>query len=395
MLRSAFPVRPEQVKPERQDDSPSCPLGLVGIAFVVAVLGDACDRGGSENPPGVEDVPAARFAFEVRGAFQPPPGDGFWEPADIVVSEGRAVPGGRPGSEGRVWVVDRRANRIYHYDLHGKYIGRSSRGGGGPGELSGAMALGIVGDTLWVHNAGNRRIDYFDPAGHALATQPLPEGAGSILDMIAVGDDFVASAVFGPAPLVRFRRSPQARRIAPAAGFGLPLSAQEARMSGGAPGEAGARGPRDPIPSIYRLELVAGRIWAFHLYLPLIGIFEPGGNLVRIVTYPADPVAAGDERVQEVDGSTRRVRKAPPTPGGAIGILRGSSGQVYLLTHQASAGRQRLYVMSDRGDLVGRVESPLDGWMAFSAASGRQRFVIATLGVLEEPAVIRMAAGSD
>ncbi|HUP01681.1 MAG TPA: hypothetical protein VM737_09215 [Gemmatimonadota bacterium] len=331
-----------------------------------------------------ESLPEARLGFALAGHFAPPPGGGFWEPADIVVREGTGPSG--------VWIVDRKAGCVYRYDLAGNYRGRISRPGGGPGELKDPLALGIVGDTLWVFNAGNHRIEYLTVDGTPLGAQPLPEDAGAVLDLIDVGDDFVASTVFGPAPLVRFARG--SGRV-PAHGFGEALASFEqryrARKNGGPEGTAAA-GPAAAIPSLYRLAAVGEKIWVLHLYLPIIGIFESDGELTKIVTYPSDPVEVGGEKVQEIDGVRRRVREAPPEPGGAIGLLEGSRGDLLLLTHQAAGGHQRLYRLSAAGEVLARVASPLDGWMAVAAGRGSRRYVLAAWGALEEPAAIRLVA---
>lgn len=342
---------------------------LRSAMVTAAVVLAACGQGGDGAPPDLDDLPPAPFGLSLAAIFGPPPDGGFWEPAGVAVREQGPLTG--------VWVVDRKANHVHRYQLDGRYQGRIARPGGGPGELAGGLALGFAGDTLWVYSAGNRRIDFFGAAGQPLATQPLPDGVGSVIDMIAVGKDFVASTVFDSAPLVRFRRGPGGGVVA--APFGRALAEVEARLATGR------------VPSIYRVALVGGRIWALHLYLPLVGIFDPGGTLLRTVVYPSNPVAGGAERVGEIDGVRRRVQEAPAEPGGAIGVMEGSGGEVYLLTHQRSGDRQRLYVLSESGDLLGRAESPLDGWMAVSAGAGSAaRYVLATWGEAEEPTLLRL-----
>lgn len=365
----------------RQDDSPSCldDFHPVIVAFAAAaLLTGACHRGEAGAPRDPDEVPEARFGFELAGYLDPPGPEGFWEPADIEVDD----------AGGAIWIVDRKADCVYRYDLDGVYRGRVSRQGSGPGELSEALALGMVGDTLWVFNAGNRRIDYFGMGGETLATQPLPDGSGAVVDVIAVGGEFVASTVFGQTPLVRFPRAPGAATAGSARGFGQELASMEADLAGRA-----APKTRAAIPPVYRVVLVGGRIWALHLYLPLVGIFAADGRLIRLVTYPADPVEPGGESVQEIDGVRRRVQNAPLDPGGAIGLLEGTAGEIYLLTHQSDSGRQRLYALNRDGDLIGRVESPFAGWLAVSAGDGgNQRYVLAARGETEEPAVIRLRA---
>ena len=347
---------------------------------IVPVLAAALASCGSGEGAGAADpgsLPEARAGVVAAGVLEPPAGEGFWEPADIVVEEGAAMSG--------VWIVDRKAARVYRYDLTGRYRGALARQGSGPGELEGPLALGIVGDTLWVYNAGNRRIDYLAADGTSLGTLPLPETAGTVLDLIDVGANFVASTVFGPAPLLRFSRE---GAVAEAQPFGERLAEFESRYRA-ASGDRSAAGA-DAIPSLYRLAEIDGRVWALHLYLPILGIFEPGGELVRIVTYPSEPVEAGGEKVEEIDGVRRRLRAAPPSPGGAIGIMEDGRGDLLLLTHQADRGRQRFYRLNVAGDVLARIESPFDGWLAVGAWSGDRRYALAVVGELEEPAVVRL-----
>jgi hypothetical protein len=318
-----------------------------------------------------DDLPSRHFPFRMAATFEPPPGGGFWGPVDITTTGGK------------VWVLDHKANRIYTYDSLGGYLATLSQEGHGPGELFGAMAIGVARDTLWVFNTGNRRIDYWDGGGGFLGTQPLPDGAASAIDMIAVGDDFVAATAMGASPLVRFQRSLGA--VVPATSFGGELSVEEGELRARhAGGEAVA------IPSIYRLELVGDRIWAFHLYLPLVGIFTYDGRLVRLLSFPSDPIEAGGIRAREEGGQAQEIHSAPANPGGTLGVLRGAEGEVYLLTHQETAGRQRLYVVDAEGKLLGRTAAHIDGVLAFAAARDRDRYVAAIVGELEEPAILRL-----
>lgn len=343
------------------------------LPFLAALLLSACVAENDPAPSEPDHLPSRQFPFRTAGTFEAPPAEGFWGPIDMIIAADR------------VWILDHKANRVYQYDSRGRYLATLFQQGHGPGELSGAMAIGAIGDTLWVFNAGNRRIDYWDMSGNVVGTQPLPEGAGSAIDMIGVADGFVAATAMGTTPLVRFARS--MGDAVEAAPFGGELSALEADVRARLAGSKTAA-----VPSIYRLEYVAGRIWAYHLYLPLVGIFTESGRLVRLVTFPSDPIEAGDIEVHEEDGQTREIHAAPAKPGGTVGLLEGGNGEIYLLTHQERAGRQRLLVISPEGDLLGWTYAPEGQSLAFAAARGRDRYVAAVVGELEEPTIRRLTA---
>ena len=316
------------------------------------------------NPDAVSEVP---FRLAVVDRFRPPPEGGFAKPADLVAADGR------------VWIVDHGANRIFEYGREGAHRATFSREGEGPGELDGPLAVGALSDTLWVYNAGNRRIEFVGFGGAPLGTQPMPEGAGAVVDMLAVGGEFVAARAFGHPPLIRFRRAAGSGRSEIERAFGAELARREREIGAGA------------IPSVYRLARIGDRLWVMHLYLPLVGIYELDGTFVRTVTYPSPPVRTGGERRVEVEGRQVRLRDAPPDPAGAIGALPGPSGEVYLLTHQRKDGVQGIYVLSAEGELVGRAANPVDGVFAFAESDGDRRFVVGTRGPLEEPTVFILA----
>jgi hypothetical protein len=343
------------------------------LPLLAAFLLAACGVENDSASPEPDDLPSLPFPFRTAGTFETPPAEGFWGPIDMV------------SVADHVWILDHKADRVYRYDSRGRYLATLSRQGHGPGELSGAMAIGAVGDTLWVFNAGNRRIDYWDMSGNVVGTQPLPEGAEGAIDMISVGDGFVVATAMGTTPLVHFARSMGA--AVEATPFGRELSAQEADLRARLAGSE-----RAALPSIYRLEDVAGRIWAYHLYLPLVGIFTESGRLVRLVTFPSDPIEAGNVEVQDRDGRRREIHAAPANPGGTVGVLEGENKEIYLLTHQERAGRQRLLVVSPEGDLLGWTYPPEGQSLAFAAARGQDRYVAAAVGELEEPTIQRLIA---
>jgi hypothetical protein len=80
--------------------------------------------------------------------------------------------------DGRIFVFDQQAQQIKVFDQDGLFLNTIGRPGGGPGEIAagaGPVLLG-AGDTLFVPDAGNRRVDLFTADG---------EDAGSfVLDVL-------------------------------------------------------------------------------------------------------------------------------------------------------------------------------------------------------------------
>lgn len=348
-------------------------VGILAAWLLAGACADEPGAGGGDTG----ELSEVAFDLKVVHTFREPPGGGFWEPSGIAVAAGR------------VFVLDHKADRIFEHDLEGRHRRSFAREGSGPGELNGALAIGALPDTLWVLNAGNRRIDYFGLDGGSLGTRPLPDEAGAVVDMISLGEEFVATVLFGEAPLIRFPRAVGSGRSGSARAFGSELARREAGLRE-ALSMGDASSEVEAVPSVYRLARVDDRIWAMHLYLPLVGIFGPDGALVRTVTYPSEPVRPGRQELGEVDGRSVRVREAPPEPAGAIGLVSGATGRVYLLTHQEQDGAQRLYLLTSEGEVLSRAINPVEGVFAFSATVGDRRFVVGTEGPLEKPTVFAL-----
>jgi hypothetical protein len=300
--------------------------------WVFAALCMGC--AGGDN----DDLPHTSFVPEVVHTFRPPPG-GFVTPIDLAVS-GRGV-----------WTLELQDAKV-HVFPGGEYGASFARRGGGPGELAQPSALGIAGDTLWVLNGGNARIEFYSTDGGWLASQPLPREAGAVFHMVRAGGSFYATSLTGADLVVGLSGDPAAGAAVVTRRFGRELVAEAERI-------APATGPE-----VYRLAVVAERLWVLHTSLPLVGIYSLGGELQRIVRYPVH--AGSGERAKLPDGSP-----APPPPVGAVAAWHVRPGTVYLLTQQQSAdGLQRIVVASEQGELLGVTEAPRPLRFAFGAVDG-------------------------
>jgi len=81
-------------------------------------------------------------------------------------------------SEGRMFVLDAQAQHIRVFDSDGRYEQTLGGPGEGPGELSRAAGFCLIakGDTVWVPDLLNQRINRWAPDGTLLPSIPLPLG---------------------------------------------------------------------------------------------------------------------------------------------------------------------------------------------------------------------------
>lgn len=321
-----------------------------GIARLALFLLVACGREDAGEP--------ARFS--VVGELEAPPAGAFWAPIDIV------------SSDDGVWVLDAGAAEIYGYDREGGYVVTMGRKGSGPGELREPLALGITGDSLWVLNSGNRRIEYYSLSGVPLGSEPFSDSLPPPVDLARLAGHWFMSTPFHPGPLLRFGGTDGDYMA-----FGSEIESRARELSDG----------EGEIPDAYRMEIVDGRLWAFHLYLPIVGVYDSQGRLLQLLSYPAPDVEAEEPVEEEIaEGRIKRLVRAPRVPAGAFGLLD-VRGDRFLLTHQRSGDRQRIYriegfELADRATLT-----PSQTFFFASAVKDGGTYVIGTRGEDEEPAV--------
>jgi hypothetical protein len=310
----------------------------------VALLG-GCD-------PGDEVIlPPAAFIPEIVQTFSSPPG-GFVAPIDLAVSEHG------------VWALDLQQAVIHAFRSEGRYHESFARPGGGPGELAQPSALGIAGDTLWILNGGNTRIEYYTTDGRWIASQQLPTEAGAAFHMVRSGNSFYATSLAGPHLVLRLSANPaDSAIITERFGRELVEAAEQISTGGGA--------------GVYRLALVGENLWVLHTVLPLVGIYDLEGAFQRLLRYPTP---AGPNTI-EISPSG----KPAPAPRGSVAAWHVRPGTVYLLTQQESpAGMQRIVVASETGELLGITETPVPLRFAFGVVDGTMIHAFAINGDTHE-----------
>ena len=82
-----------------------------------------------------------------------------------------------------VYVLDRRANRVYVMDGDGARRSTWGREGEGPGEMQNPRGLAVLDDKLVVANGGTASLNFFTPAGELLDVQPLDGVAFGLLSV--------------------------------------------------------------------------------------------------------------------------------------------------------------------------------------------------------------------
>jgi hypothetical protein len=121
------------------------------------------------------------------------------------------------GPDGNLYVLEAMDVQIVVVDPTGQFVGRIGRRGAGPGEFRSPAGIGWIGDTLWVMDAGARRVTYFlgsevvrteaypavpmGPGENLAALYPLAKGEylGVLANTPSTGDP----AGMRPFPLLR------------------------------------------------------------------------------------------------------------------------------------------------------------------------------------------------
>lgn len=78
------------------------------------------------------------------------------------------------GSDGTLYVLDVQASEVRAFDAAGQYLRTVATRGQGPGEISGANGMQLVGDTmLWVQDHGKWMMLGLSTAGHEITRVPM------------------------------------------------------------------------------------------------------------------------------------------------------------------------------------------------------------------------------
>lgn len=86
----------------------------------------------------------------------------FWGPRDIAI-----------GADGRVYVTDTGNKRIQVFDRAGTFLAAIGGEGPAPGRLREPVGLTWAGDSLWVADAWNNRVQQLGPDGQPISALPV------------------------------------------------------------------------------------------------------------------------------------------------------------------------------------------------------------------------------
>jgi len=227
-------------------------------------------------------------------------------------------------SDGRIAVSDNGDHELRVYSSDGTFLTRFGREGEGPGEFQEILVLGTMGlDTLVVLDGSQRRVSLFDPGEGFLRQALLPEEAGVTLHSNGMFAD--GSIVFGGALTLA------AAREAPASGYqrltnpyySVTVDGEGITHFGEFPGTevywtVGVMNGRETRAAGFVLFGKSPRAWARGDRLALgtrdrfeVTLFEPSGDLVRIVRVYLPPVAVTSEHL---DGLLQERLAQLPSP---------------------------------------------------------------------------------
>jgi hypothetical protein len=205
-------------------------------------------------------------------------------------------------SRDRIFVIDAQARNIRVFSSDGTYERTIGQPGEGPGELgaqAGALFMG-PGDTLLVPDLANQRVNRYAPDGMSLGSFPLRIENGIPMSIVATRTGVVAALVRSfSLPDLPARDSLDV--IVTLATDGSVIDTLMRFPPGASIDLSSARGSR-------RTVFAAEPVWTLSDGLELffgitnqyrISVFDPEGNLRRIVTKPAEP-APVTERDKEM-----------------------------------------------------------------------------------------------
>lgn len=112
-----------------------------------------------------------------------------------------------PAADGSVAIADDRNHEILVFARNGAYTHRIGGVGRGPGEFLRLRGVGVLGDSLWVLDSGQRRVALFARDGSSLGTI-RNESGGWLTALVPGGALGTAAAALGSREMFRDERLP-------------------------------------------------------------------------------------------------------------------------------------------------------------------------------------------
>jgi hypothetical protein len=304
---------------------------LTGLTVAAAACGGGAD-GGAEWAGTVEDSAGVQI---VRNALQPIWGEGEAWGFEEVLTIGEAagdpdyqfgqIAGLDATSDGRILVLDNQAQHVKVFSPQGVFERTVGQGGSGPGEFGPGAAVLMVGtaDTVIVPDAGNQRVNIILMDGGESTSFPLSFEEGipmrwqvsntgvlavqrralNLPNQEAVDVDLIARQAYDGTIVDTLLTPPRGETFS--FGGGLPEFHFFA-----------------PEPT-WTLLNDGTFVYAVNNEYR-ISVAGPGGDVVRVITMPSDPVAVTEEDKSIITGLIMRLMEEQGVPPQALaGIEQG------------------------------------------------------------------------
>lgn len=154
---------------------------LAAVAPVLAACGGDAGPAAemSSGPPRVETLAELTLTEELRIGSVDDPEVGFSSIGSVDVAR-----------DGSVFVLDMQEQQIRAFSPEGELVARIGGPGEGPGEFSGFVHFGVLGDTVWTMDLAANRLTLFERDGDLLSASaverlriPLPGTFASVLPL--------------------------------------------------------------------------------------------------------------------------------------------------------------------------------------------------------------------
>jgi hypothetical protein len=126
------------------------------------ILLSAC-RGETASRAMLGDVPPLTLIEELQVARVDDAARGFSAIVAIDVAD-----------DGTMYALDAKERHVRVFSADGELLATFGRMGRGPGEFSEPDVVGLLGDSVWVSDPGNRRITFFTRRGQLIGSVPAP-----------------------------------------------------------------------------------------------------------------------------------------------------------------------------------------------------------------------------
>jgi len=315
------------------------------------------------------------------------------------------------GPRGEIYVGDESEARVLVFDSTGRLLRRIGGRGYGPGEFQRPAGMGWVGDTLWVTDADQLRVSYFDAAGTHIETARIsgpavPPGLptapdcfladGSVAVELRVGSRQIAvTREITALPVLRMRRDGHVLDTLAL----LPLGYRVVHL----PWRGGNLFSAHPVPMVPFWAASPNGSFLVFVDLPVVRpgrsrvgtiriVFRrPDGAIAHAVEYPFEP---RDLPAEVTDSITGRLARAlsnalpqHPPIAGLLDVMRrqvrfppfrppvtrlvvGRDSTVWLRREDAGANRVTWDVLAWSGSAIGHFEAP-PSLVIYQAERGR------------------------